>query len=124
LTRPVLFTLYEFLVNPTPTNTSYLSGAPAIYNLLKFHEPTYPPNVVHTLRWIYERGLKVLNKITVHRHSDAEIINTGMKEPDDWKKVCPLAKAHRNIKCLPIILGRLGLVTACLKFDTAQNIRT
>lgn len=91
LTRPALDTLNQFNLDPTPKNASTLVNCPAVYNLLKFHEPAYPNSVLSVLKWLHGRGTKVLCRLMENTPSTSTqdlVINQAVRvDPNEWKKV-------------------------------------
>lgn len=87
LPRPTLSALRDFNLEPNPKNASCLATAPAIYDVLQFHSPAYPKDLLAVLVWLYERGVQVLQKLIVHYNDDGGLINLGHNQPEDWRKV-------------------------------------
>lgn len=125
LTRPALDTLNQFNLNPTPRNASSLVNCPAVYNLLKFHEPNYPSSVLSVLKWLHGRGAEVLGRLIENAPSTQDqVINQGglQVDPNEWKKV-GLKFPDKRPMC-SLINCRLEHATACLRFVTGQNTLT
>lgn len=87
LPRPTLSALRDFNLEPSPKNASRLATAPAIYDVLQFHSPAYPKDLLAVLGWLYERGVQVLQTLIVHYNDDRGLINLGQDQPEDWRKV-------------------------------------
>jgi len=120
MTRLALQDLQVFNENPTPNNASRLVTIPTLYNLLQHEENVhvYRTSVILLCKWVYERGMEVLEKILVHK-SPPEI-----NLPYDEKEWMAVSACNKLPTCLSLIqLDRQGVVTACLRFGTGQSTR-
>lgn len=112
LPRPTLSALRDFNLEPNPKNASRLATAPAIYNVLQLHSPTYPKDLLSVLVWLYERGVQVLQKLIVHYNDDGELFDLGHGQTEDWRKVSSIITGIGNH--LLIHATRLEPAIACL----------
>lgn len=102
---------------------------PTIYDVLKYEASRFQnDDSVHyseALRgvcvFIHNRGVKVLNDITLHT---TEAQHIGVQEgKKDWLKVCRTYKLSVDIGSLFWYTYRQDAAIACLRSGTGQNIQ-